>query len=60
MRKSFQVRVARKVSIEHLSLVEVCVLPEYEIEAESESEALEEFYWSVPIVDHSHFEVRIG
>lgn len=59
MRTTFQVRAERTVTLEELHMLEVFVLPEYEIEAEDDEEALEEFYWHAPILDHSHFKVQI-
>ncbi|MER9176262.1 hypothetical protein NKH72_22040 [Mesorhizobium sp. M0955] len=53
------IRAKRTVGLEQLTLREVTVLSDYHIEAETSEEALEEFYWSVPIEDHSHFNVEV-
>ena len=59
MKSIFQVRAQRAVPLEDLSLPEATVLPNYFIEADDADEALEEFYWSVPIENHSHFNVGV-
>ncbi|RWB95651.1 MAG: hypothetical protein EOQ56_28290 [Mesorhizobium sp.] len=59
MKNIIHIRAKRNVGIEQLSMREVTVLPEYQIEAASPDEALEDFYFYVPIEDHSHFEVEV-
>lgn len=59
MLKTIHIRTTRRVGLEELTLREVTVLPNYEIQATSEEEALEEFYWNVPIDDHGHFDVEV-
>lgn len=54
------IRTSRTVPLEELTLLEATVLPEYQIEADSPDEALEELYWFVPIEDHSHFSVEVA
>lgn len=57
MKPTIQINVERRVPLEQLTDSEVTVLPEYLATADSIDEALEEFYWRVPIEDHSHFTV---
>jgi hypothetical protein len=59
MNRAFHIRAKRTVGLEDLTLAEVTVLPEYEIEAGSADEALEDFYFFVPIEDHSHFAIEV-
>lgn len=57
MKILFNVCARRTVPLIDLHLQEVFVLENYPIEAEDAAEALEEFYWHAPIMDHSHFDV---
>ena len=57
--KIFQVNAKRRVPFEDLSLEEVTVLPKNFVPAESEEEALEEFYFRAPIEDHSRFDISV-
>lgn len=59
MKTVFQVRPERTVPLEDLELLEALVLPDYFIEADTEGEALEDFYWHAPIVNHRHFKVQV-
>lgn len=53
----FEVRTHRKVPLEELAIEEATVLPAYFIEAENRGDALEDFYWNVPIANHDHFDI---
>lgn len=57
--KIFQVNAKRRVPVDELSLPEVTILPKNFVSAESEDEALEEFYLRAPIEDHSRFDVSV-
>lgn len=58
--KVFLVKAERKVSVDELTLPEVTILPKNFVEANSEEEALEEFYFRAPIEDHSRFEISVS
>lgn len=58
--KIFQVNAKRRVPVEELTIPEVTVLPKNFIPANSEEEALEEFYFHAPIEDHSRFEISVN
>lgn len=59
MKTIFNITPERIVPLAELEMAEVFVLDEYEIEAETKEEALEEFYWHAPIMNHQHFQVRV-
>lgn len=60
MNTMFNIRAERKVPLAQLHMAEVFVFDDYLVEAPSKEEALEEFYYRVPIIDHTHFDVRIS
>ena len=57
MKTKILINVERRVPLDELTDIEVTVLPEYLALADTIDEALEEFYWRVPIEDHSHFNI---
>lgn len=58
MAKEILIRCKRAVPLEDLTMSEVTVMPEYLAVAEDIDEALGEFYWNVPIEDHTHFSIE--